>query len=405
MKRYSEGNEKIFNCVKNKKSKKNNSSFDLLYDCKEGYSFCKKNNFNNLNGLLIEKNIFLFNFILSIKYNKEKKKTKNSEKDNEQHEDNKLNLYYFFQDKKIFINHDNLENIKTEQTSIITENFQEKTKENSDFDDKKMDIFYEKKFKFLLKHNYFFYMKRYIHNILTNVDICTHDKPNETFFEFFSIFKNKKKKICFENSNELLSDVYFDVSEVTNDSDYNYFYEKANQIIEFEDEHMEINNEEELFKTKIEKSNSLPNNLEFNKNDNFIKFEKKKFVISGDNEKKNKEKKFEKYICRCCLKQKKDMHNFYNNNGDRENILCTKFSNVCLLQIFMSNLTKNELSFWGKIKDYIENMLGNIKSNIFYKGMSNYVEMPYVEIIDKIKNRNSFQKNFKFIKKKKKLLF
>ncbi|CDU19491.1 conserved Plasmodium protein, unknown function [Plasmodium yoelii] len=403
MKRYSEGNEKIFNCDKNKKSKKNSSSFDLLYDCKEGYSFCKKNNFNNLNGLLIEKNIFLFNFILSIKYNKEKKKTKNNEKDSEKNEDNKLNLYYFFQNQKIFFNYDNLENIKTEKSAIITKSFQEETEEISDLDNKKIDIFYEKKFKFLLKNNYFFYIKRYIHNILTNVDICTHDKPNETFFEFFSIFKNNKKKICFENQgqnqNELLSDVYFDVSEISNDSDYNYFYERSNQIVEFEDEHVEINNEEELYKTQIEKSKSLPNNLEIIKNDHFNKFEKKNSIFLADNEKKNKEKKFEKYICRRCLKQRKDMHN-NDGDGDGETIFYTKFANVCLLQIFMSNLTKNELSFWGKIKDYIENMLGNIKSNIFYKGMSNYVEMPYIEILDKIKNGNSFN----FIKKKKKII-
>ncbi|CAD2109925.1 conserved Plasmodium protein, unknown function [Plasmodium vinckei] len=397
MKRCSEGNEEIFNFVKKKKNDKNNSSFDLLYDCKEGYSFCKKNNFNNLNGLLIEKNIFLFNFILSIKYNEEKKKKKK----NSQNEDNKLDLYYFFQNQKILINHDNLENTKIEQTT--TEHF-EKDEQVSDSYDKKMDIFYEKKFKFLLKSNYFFYIKRYIHNILTNVDICTHEKPNETFFEFFSIFKNDKKKICFENANELLTDIYFDVSEVSDDSDYNYFYEKANQIVEFDEEHMEVDNEEEFVETKIEKSNSLPNNLEYNKNDKFTKFEKRVSIFSPDDEKKkkkNKERRFEKYICRCCLRQKKDMHNFYNNNNeDGENMFYTKLSNVCLLQMFMSNLTKEELNYWIKIKDCIENMLGNIKSNIFYKGMSNYVEMPYIEILDQIKNVD----NLKFIKKKKKLI-
>ncbi|SCM23210.1 conserved Plasmodium protein, unknown function [Plasmodium chabaudi adami] len=394
MKRYSEGSEGIFNFVKNKKNNKNNPSFDLLYDCKEGYSFCKKNNFNNLNGLLIEKNIFLFNFILSIKYNEEKKKKKNSQKDNDQNEDNKLDLYYFFQNQKILINH-NLENAEIN-------NF-EADEQVSDSYDKRMDLFYEKKFKFLLKNNYFFYIKRYIHNILTNVDICTHEKPNETFFEFFSVFKNDKKKIWFENANELLSDMYFDVSEVSDDSDYNYFYEKANQIVEFEEEHMEIDNENEFVETRIEKSNSLPNNLEYNKNNNFTKFEKRVSIFSPDYEKKkkiNKERRFEKYICRCCLKQKKDIHNIYNNNEDEGNIFYTKFSNVCLLQIFMSNLTKNELQFWIKIKDCIENMLGNIKSNIFYKGMSNYVEMPYIEIIDQIKNID----NFKFIKKKKKII-
>ncbi|SCN62251.1 conserved Plasmodium protein, unknown function [Plasmodium chabaudi chabaudi] len=394
MKRYSEGSEYIFNFVNKRKNDKNNSSFDLLYDCKEGYSFCKKNNFNNLNGLLIEKNIFLFNFILSIKYNEEKKKKKNSQKDNDQNEDNKLDLYYFFQNQKILINH-NLENAEVDNC--------EADEQVSDSYDKRMDLFYENKFKFLLKNNYFFYIKRYIHNILTNVDICTHEKPNETFFEFFRIFKNDKKKIWFENANELLSDIYFDVSEVSDDSDYNYFYEKANQIVEFEEEHMEIDNENEFVETRIEKSNSLPNNLEYNKNNNFTKLEKRVSIFSPDYEKKkkiNKERRFEKYICRCCLKQKKDINNIYNNNEDEGNIFYTKFSNVCLLQIFMSNLTKNELHFWIKIKDCIENMLGNIKSNIFYKGMSNYVEMPYIEIVDQIKHID----NFKFIKKKKKII-
>ncbi|KEG03609.1 conserved Plasmodium protein, unknown function [Plasmodium vinckei vinckei] len=419
MKRCSERNEEIFNFNKKKKNDKNNSSFDLLYDCKEGYSFCKKNNFNNLNGLLIEKNIFLFNFILSIKYNEEKKKKKNSkngndqngneqngneqngneQNGNEQNDDNQLDLYYFFQNQKILINHDNLESTKFKET--ITEHFEKDEKVSNSYD-KKIEIFYEKKFKFLLKSNYFFYIKRYIHNILTNVDICTHDKPNETFFEFFSIFKNDKKKIWFENGNELLSDIYFDVSEVSDDSDYNYFYEKANQIVEFDEEHMELDNEEECVETKIEKSNSLPNNLEYNKNDKFNKFEKRVSIFSPDYEKKkkkNKERRFEKYICRCCLKQKKDMHNFYNNNNeDGENIFYAKFSNVCLLQIFMSNLTTDELKYWVKIKDCIENMLGNIKSNIFYKGMSNYVELPYIEMLDHMDN------TFKFIKKKKKLI-
>ncbi|CRH00987.1 conserved Plasmodium protein, unknown function [Plasmodium relictum] len=390
MKRFNGTNIDIFNCTK-----KNKDSFHVTYDCQKSYIFCKTNNFNNLLGLLIEKNLFYFNFILSIKYNEEKKKKKESLKDNGIINNTKLNKYCLSQDEKIYFNKNNKEN------------------------NEKVDNFFEENINILIKNNFFFYIKIYIHNILSNVDICAYDKPNETFFEFFYIFKNKKKKIFFENCDDLLSDLYSDVSNVSDDSDYNYFYEKANQLNELEEDEEyeeykenekenELENENHLENEKetyneIQENNILKKNIKkridthtnLNKKSNITEFEKRNSIMSIDDDKKkkkNKDKKFEKYLCRCCKKKIKNAEcNFSLNN-----------SNVCLLQIFISNLTKNELLFWVHIKECIENFLGNIKSVIFHKGISNYVEIPYIEIIDKLNKMN--EEHLKFVKKKKKII-
>ncbi|CRG93727.1 conserved Plasmodium protein, unknown function [Plasmodium gallinaceum] len=400
MKRFSETQIDTFNSAKIKKN-----LLDVTHDCQKSYIFCKTNNFNNLLGLQIEKNLFYFNFLLSIKYNEEKKKKKENLKYNETIDNMILNKYYLSQDEKVYL--------------------EKKEGENNE----NLDNFFEKNINVLIKYNFFFYIKIYIHNILSNVDICAYDKPNETFFEFFYIFKNKKKKVSFENCDDLLSDLYCDVSHVSDDSDYNYFYEKANQLNEFEEEEYEEGkeNEKEIEKEN-EKVNEKKNELENeNKNgkvesyneiheNNIIKknikkkidtltnlniklnlteFEKRNSNFSTDDDKKKKkkkDKKFEKYLCRCCKKKMKNMNCTFSLNN----------SNVCLLQIFISNLTKKELLFWAQIKECIENFIGNIKSIIFHKGMSNYIEIPYIEIIDELNKMN--EDYLRFVRKKKKII-
>ncbi|GAB67405.1 hypothetical protein PCYB_114250, partial [Plasmodium cynomolgi strain B] len=275
----------------------------------------------------------------------------------------------------------------------------------------------EKHMNTLLKGNYFFYIKNYIHHILRNADICREDKPNETFFEFYSNFKNKKKKIYFYNSEELLSDVYCDVSEASDDSDYNYFFEKANQLHDYEGEDgseeggaendivMQVTGQQEADAADdVEKPNGdmclIPN---LSKKLNTLHFQKRHSMLSLDDDKSKrdaKERKFAKYACVRCLRgrssDERDLSNASNAPDPSD-----EGSNVCLLQILISNLTKEELLFWAKIKDCIEQFLGTIKAAVLFKGPANYIETPYVEIMDEIEKRQRDEEHIKYKKKKK----
>ncbi|SBT79772.1 conserved Plasmodium protein, unknown function [Plasmodium malariae] len=406
-----------------------------LNECKKNYIFCKTNNFNNLGGMLIEKNLFVLNFVLSIKYNEEKKKERGggvrsgggeNVKCAESTQSDNLKMYYLSQNEKVFID------------EISTCVYEQGAENDEQQGDDKVENFFEKNMNILIKNNFFFFIKNYIHNILSNVDICTQEKPNETFFEFFSIFKNKKKKIYLENSDDMLSDLYCDVSHASDDSDYNYFYEKTNQMNDYDYDYEEGEEEEEQEEGENEKNNaeeecqvkdeseqrenSLPNGrgniylvANLSKNLDLIYCEKRNSLLSIDNEKRKKQKKdkkFEKYLCRCCKTKKNkikniynihNIHNIHNNYNNYNNYFLKRF-NVCLLQIFISNLTKKEFLFWAKIKDTIQHFLGSIQSAVFHKGISNYVEIPYIEIMDEINKYTAEEAHLKFIKKKKKLL-
>ncbi|ETW37811.1 hypothetical protein PFTANZ_01461 [Plasmodium falciparum Tanzania (2000708)] len=378
-----------------KKKKNENFSLPIKGNIKT-YVYCKNNNFNNLVGLYIEKKIFYMNIILSIEYNEEKKKIQKKEKMDTQNI-NKFKLYYIHNDKKIFMD-------EKVEDSYIYEN-----KNMCDDKEEYINNILIQNIPLLWNLNFLFFFKIYIHNVLSNVHICIDDKPNETFFEFYYIFKNKKKKIHLDNSDDNMTDIYCDVSEESGDSDYNYFYERANEFNYLEDEEIIDENDDEKKNLVLQGNN---NNISYNNNNNNyhneyntnhtedkcnyemcnikknsykkkslssihhnnysndfnqITFEKKNSNISCDEDKKKKkEKKFKKYLCQCC-KHKINHNVLFNTN------------NVCLLQMFFSNLTKKELFFWASLKYYLEHFLGNIKSYPFYKGYSNFVQTPYIE--------------------------
>ncbi|KJP86990.1 hypothetical protein AK88_03389 [Plasmodium fragile] len=402
------------------------------FECKKNnYVCCRKNNFNNLGGLLLEKNFFFFNFLLSVKCNEEKKKTHTSACATSDG-DAELRLYYLSQGhKKVFLQQEDQnecsEDAPVHMHSVDScESIGEAPEKNTDANAIRGECpephLIEKYMNTLLKTNFFFYIKNYIHHILRNVDICREDQPNETFFEFYTNFKNKKKKIYFCDSEQLLSDVYCDVSEVSDDTDYNYFYEKSNQLHDYEGEDgsqeggedndmvMQVNGEREAdMDDGMEKPNGdmclIPN---LSKRLNNLHFQKRHSMMSLDDDKSKreaKERKFAKYACVRCRE---------GNSGDEDTNLSDASNppdpsssdncNVCLLQILISNLTQGELLFWAKIKGCIEQFLGTIKASVLFKGPANYVETPYIEIMDDIKKRQKEEEHIKYIKKKKKLV-
>ncbi|ANQ09180.1 Uncharacterized protein PCOAH_00035330 [Plasmodium coatneyi] len=400
-------------CAKRKKNKW--AIHSSPFECKKNsYLRCRKNNFNNLGGLLLEKNFFFFNFLLSVKCNEEKKKIKHTSECATSDGDAELRPYYLTQGEQIFLPQDDQNDSNEEAPTRIrgadschpTGEAPEKHKEAN---------LMEKHMYTLLKKNFFFYIKNYIHHILRNVDICRDEKPNETFFEFYSNFKNKKKKIYFYNSEELLSDVYCDVSEASEDSDYNFFYEKSNQLHDYEGEDgsEEGGAENEMVVQEadeadgVEKTNGdmclIPN---LSRKLNNLHFQKRHSMLSLDEDmskREAKERKFAKYACGRCRggtsgDERDPSH--VSNAPDSS----AHGGNVCLLQILISNLTKGELLFWAKIKGCIEQFLGTIKEAVLFKGPANYVETPYIEIMDEIEKRKTEEEHIKYIKKKKKLL-
>ncbi|GAW81877.1 hypothetical protein, conserved [Plasmodium gonderi] len=537
MKRKSETQEENFSAAKKKKRKSLLAASTSREQKKENYLSCKTKNFNNLEELFIEKKLFFFNFFLSAKYNKQKKE-KSSECDKSvgsiaSVDDTELGMYCLKNGEKIFFEqsegHKNRWNEQriakyvhsasesgkigdTQENSAEEGESNEKTNEPRRGKDT-VEFFIEKHSNILLQKNFFFYVKNYIHNILRNVDICIQDKLNETFFEFYSIFKNNKKKIYLDNSEELLSDLYCDFSEVSDDSDYNYFFEKANQINEYEGEEDAVDGEEtngeeangeeangeeangeeangeeangeeangeeangeeangeeangeeadgaeerigECKETHTRgSSDDLRKEVEFHScggeqgmegiargkksRDNYLipklskkfsllHFQKRNSLLSVDDDKnrrEEKDRKFKKYACFRCREMGSagsngssgdgsdaDSGTHSGNRSSEGQRMCDEMYHhqgnlkVCMLQIFISNLTKEELLFWGKVKRYIENSLGTIQSWVFFRGMANYVEIPYIEIIDEIKERRGEEEYLRFIKKKKKIL-
>ncbi|CAA9989179.1 conserved Plasmodium protein, unknown function [Plasmodium knowlesi strain H] len=413
------------------KRKKNKWAFHSApFECKKNsYIRCRRNNFNNLGGLLLEKNFFFFNFLLSVKCNEEKKiyiknKTHTSECATLDG-DAELQLYCLSQGEQVFLPQDDQNDRNGQVATLVqrtdicepTGEAPERQKEGNEKSRAECSTgnLIEKYKNTLLKKNFFFYIKNYIHHTLSHVDICREEKPNESFFEFYSNFKNKKKKIYFHNSEALLSDVYFDVSEVSDDSDYNFFYEKSNHVHEydFEDGSDEGGAENEKVMEEphdsddVEKTNGnmclIPN---LSKKLNSLNFQKRHSILSLDDDKSKreaKERKFAKYACERCRgggygeqRDLSDASNKPNPSGEG--------GNVCLLQILISNLTKGELVFWAKIKSCIEEFLGTIKAIVLFKGIGNYVETPYIEIMDQIEKRKTEEEHIKYIKKKKKLV-
>ncbi|SOV21653.1 conserved Plasmodium protein, unknown function [Plasmodium sp. DRC-Itaito] len=382
--------------------KKEKDIFSLpIKDNIKTYIYCKNNNFNNLVGLYIEKKMFYINIILSKEYNEEKKNIGKKEKQLDTENRNKFKLYYIDNDEKICID------------QKVEYNFISENKNICDDKEENMNNIFVNYIPLLWNLNFLFFFKIYIHNVLSNVHICIDDRPNETFFEFYHIFKNKKKKIYQDNSDENMTDIYCDVSQQSGDSDYNYFYEKANEFNYLEDEEFIDENEEEKKYLVLQDNNnniSYNNNIinindnynnEYNKNYteesynydicnikkysykkkslysihnnhnsndfNHILYEKRHSNISIDEDKKKKKtKRFKKYLCQSC------------KNKINQNLLFN-YNHVCLLQIFFSNLTKKELFFWASLKYYLEHFLGNIKSYPFYKGHNFFVETPYIE--------------------------
>ncbi|SCO73711.1 conserved Plasmodium protein, unknown function [Plasmodium vivax] len=406
------------------------------FECKKNsYVRCRRNSFNNLGGLLLEKNFFIFNFLLSVKCNEEEKKKKKKKNTSEcaiSDGDAELRPYYLSQGEQVFLQQDDQNGWSEEEPTRMQggdsceptgEATEIHTEPNEPRGECPKGNLIEKHMNTLLKGNFFFYIKNYIHHILRNVDICREEKPNETFFEFYTNFKNKKKKIYFCNSEELLSDVYCDVSEASDDSDYNYFFEKANQLHDYEGEDgsedggaendivMQVTGRRESEATDgMEKTNGdmclIPN---LSKKLNNLQFQKRHSMLSVDEDKSKreaKERKFAKYACGRCgggwpagegeLSDATNSSNVTDPSGEG--------NTVCLLQILISNLTQGELLFWAKVKSCIEQFLGTIKTAVLFKGPANYLETPYVEIMDEIEKRKGEEEHIKYIKKKKKLL-
>ncbi|SBT77774.1 conserved Plasmodium protein, unknown function [Plasmodium ovale] len=439
MKRGEETQEDLSESVEKKKKAK---TFAHSYEGKK-YIFCKRNNFSNLGGVLIEKNLFLINFLLSVKYNEEKKKKEKGEDDNcgEETESGELRMYYLTQGERVFINRE--EGVGREGSSGEGSGGEGGSGEGSGGEGRSgeggsgegtcngenygrgclqgdycnMTRLFSRNADVLLANDFFFYVKNYVHNTLSNVDICTQDKLNESFFEFFSVFKNKKKKIYFEPPQEdLLSDIYCDVSHASEDSDYDYFYEKANQLndceVEGEDDDVGDTEDGEVASGEAPQHEladevtdlgdvCLVANLSKKLDSAYFQ---RRSTMSEDGERKkkrSKDEKFVKYMCRCC---RTEMSHISDEGNCNSVVFPPRGSNVCLLQMFISNLTKRELLFWAQVKDCIEHFLGNIKTSILYRDMCNYVEIPYVEIMDKIEKSSVQDTYLKFVKKKKKII-
>lgn len=167
---------------------------------------------------------------------------------------NKFKLYYIHNDKKIFMD-------EKVEDSYIYEN-----KNMCDDKEEYINNILIQNIPLLWNLNFLFFFKIYIHNVLSNVHICIDDKPNETFFEFYYIFKNKKKKIHLDNSDDNMTDIYCDVSEESGDSDYNYFYERANEFNYLEDEEIIDENDDEKKNLVLQGNN---NNISYNNNNNY----------------------------------------------------------------------------------------------------------------------------------------
>lgn len=161
-----------------------------------------------MGGLLLEKNFFFFNFLLSVKCNEErKKKTKKKAKDTSEcatsDSDEESRLYYLSQGEQVFLQQDDqiergeevpLHMRSGDSCEPTGEAPEEQKEANETRGECPKGNLIEKHMNTLLKGNFFFYIKNYIHHILRNVVICREEKPSETFFEFYSHFKNKKKK-------------------------------------------------------------------------------------------------------------------------------------------------------------------------------------------------------------------